>query len=137
MEKKKTIRDEYLTINETGFWAKWLSKLLFTLISVKVWGLVASTAVSTYLICKGLIGKEQWVTFNTTIWALIFGMKEIFRVMDRKDQNEEVIIHSENKTKEKIAELKASTAKIEAGLTDANIPSFNAEGKEVVGDEPC
>ncbi len=136
MEKKKTIRDEYLTINEHGFWAKWLSKLLFTLISVKVWGLVASTAVSTYLICKGLIDKEQWVTFNTTIWALIFGMKEIFRVMDRKDQNEEVIIEQENQTKEKIAQLKASTAKIEAGLPDVDIPAFTREGKEIVGDEP-
>jgi hypothetical protein len=134
MEKKNTIRDEYFTVTERGFWPKWLSKLLFTLISVKVWGLVACTWVSTYLICKGLIDKEQWVTFNTTIWALIFGMKEVFRVMDRKDQNEEKLINADNKTKENIARIKAEVVKTEAATPDC--PPQTADGKEIVGDDP-
>jgi len=31
------------------------------------------------------INGAQWVTFNTTIWALIFGMKEIFRISEQHD----------------------------------------------------
>lgn len=87
-------------LGETGFWPAWFSKLLFTLISVKVWGLAASLSVSTWLLLlnyrniplqvgelmveNGLNGA-QWVTFNTTIWALIFGMKEIFRIAEQRD----------------------------------------------------
>ena len=92
-----------ITINETGFCPRWLSKLLFTLISVKVWGLIAGTIVSTWLLMVHLnhepviiggklieygINGTQWVTFNTTIWALIFGMKEIFRISEQRDNTE-------------------------------------------------
>lgn len=134
MNKQKSTRDEYFTINEEGFWPKWFSKLLFTLISVKVWGLIGCTWISTYLICKGLIDKEQWVTFNTTIWALIFGMKEVFRVMDRKDQNEEKLIHADNQTRENIARIKAEVAQSEDSAS--NSPQQTPEGKEIVGDDP-
>jgi len=85
---------------DTGFWQAWLSKLLFTLISVKVWGLIAATSVSTWLLYLNIktepviagdtvishgINGAQWVTFNTTVWGIIFGMKEIFRIYELRD----------------------------------------------------
>ena len=87
-------------LGDTGFWPAWYAKILFTIISVKVWGLVASMAVSTWLllihqryepwriggsIIEHGINGAQWVTFNTTVWALIYGMKEIFRIAEHKD----------------------------------------------------
>ena len=39
-----------LKLGDTGFWPKWFAKLLFTLISVKVWGLITGTIVSTWLL---------------------------------------------------------------------------------------
>ncbi len=146
--KKSNINpDEYYTITQKEFWLKWVSKLLFTLISVKLWGLVACTWVSTYLLLYHklvVIGENsynigingaQWITFNTTIWGLIFGMKEIFRVMDKKDKNDEKIIKEDNKIKEQIARIEASTVD-QSGVSLGKKPSFTAEGKEIVGTEP-
>jgi len=94
------MRTKKHTLGESGFWAAWLSKLLFTLISVKVWGLIAATTLSTWLLFINLnneplvigdtilnhgINGAQWVTFNTTVWGIIFGMKEIFRIYELKD----------------------------------------------------
>ncbi|MHA7109227.1 hypothetical protein ACRTDU_03820 [Sunxiuqinia elliptica] len=144
MNKKSNInQEEFYTIIQKEFWLKWFSKLMFTLISVKLWGLIAGTWVSTYLlICHKMvevggqtyelgINGAQWVTFNTTIWGLIFGMKEIFRVMDQKDRNDEKIIKEDNKTREELAKITASTMQ-----TVSSQSSYTADGKEVVGDEP-
>ena len=146
--KKSNINpEEFYTISQKEFWLKWFSKLMFTLISVKLWGLVACTWVSTYLLlCHKMIvigehsynmgiNGAQWVTFNTTIWGLIFGMKEIFRVMDKKDKNDEKIIKEDNKAKEQIARIttSATSQSVDPGGTK---PSFTPEGKEIVGNEP-
>ena len=147
MNTKSNIdQHEFYSINQKEFWLKWFSKLMFTLISVKLWGLIACTWVSTYLlVCHEMIvvgdqsyemgiNGTQWVTFNTTIWGLIFGMKEIFRVMDKKDQNDQKIIEEDNKTKKEIAKITASTM---TGANDSATQStYTAEGKEVVGSEP-
>ena len=139
--------EEFYTISQKEFWLKWFSKLMFTLISVKLWGLIAGTWVSTYLLlCHKMIvlgentynlgiSGAQWVTFNTTIWGLIFGMKEIFRVMDRKDKNDEKIIKEDNKIKEQLAKIEASTVGAQSG-SPGQKPGFTADGKEVVGSEP-
>ena len=117
---------------------------MFTLISVKLWGLIACTWVSTYLLIHHKmisvgessytlgINGTQWVTFNTTIWGLIFGMKEIFRVMERKDKNDERIIKEDHKVREQIAKIEASAqpAVAEQGSV------FTPDGKEIVGSEP-
>jgi hypothetical protein len=109
-----------LTATESGFWPKWFGKLLFTFISVKVWGLIAGTAVSTWLLMVHLhhqpvivggsiieygINGAQWVTFNTTIWALIFGMKEIFRISEQRDYAEEAKLKDNLDHKLRIAEM--------------------------------
>lgn len=148
MNSKGTIdQEEFYTIIQKEFWLKWFSKLMFTLISVKLWGLIACTWVSTYLLLHhqmiqvgenayelGITGA-QWVTFNTTIWGLIFGMKEIFRVMDKKDRNDERIIKADNNTKEQIAKITASTLPT-ASAASGQQSTYTAEGKEVVGNEP-
>lgn len=147
MNTKSNInQDEFYTIIQKEFWLKWFSKLMFTLISVKLWGLIACTWVSTYLLlCHEMlpvgdqvyelgISGAQWVTFNTTIWGLIFGMKEIFRVMDNKDRSDAKIIKQDNETKEEIAKITASTM-TPAGAAGSK-SSYTADGKEVVADEP-
>ena len=77
-----------LKLGEKGFWTSWIAKLLFTLISVKFWGLLAGTWVSTHLVMRELITGAEWMTFNTTVWALIFGMKEVFRIAEGRDKTE-------------------------------------------------
>ena len=97
-------------IGEQNFWNKWFSKLLFTLISVKVWGLVAGTWVSTYLLLNtdgASITGGQWLTFNTTIWALIFGMKEIFRISEKRDLVEQEQLKDQIESKVKISAIKS------------------------------
>jgi hypothetical protein len=133
-----------LTAIDPGFWPKWFGKLLFTLISVKVWGLIAGTIVSTWLLMMHLnhrpviigdriieygINGAQWVTFNTTIWALIFGMKEIFRISEQSDYSEELIQRENLDHKLKIAGM------ISCGCaddeSDSSMPPY-----EVVGNDP-
>lgn len=137
-------KERKLKVGEKGFGATWFAKLFFTLISVKVWGLVAGTIVSTWLLMKHLqnppdvidgkmieygINGAQWVTFNTTVWALIFGMKGIFRISEQRDYAEQASIEEELQTKEKIANMLAKSE-----------PEKQAQyprGKyEVVGSEP-
>ena len=133
-----------LTAEEPGFWPKWFGKLFFTLISVKVWGLVAGTFVSTWLLMVHLhhqpvivgdsiieygINGAQWVTFNTTIWALIFGMKEIFRISEQHDYCEQVKLRENLDSKLKIAGILSCDAPdCETDLTNA--------GFEQVGNDP-
>ncbi|UCD37376.1 MAG: hypothetical protein JSW54_11165 [Fidelibacterota bacterium] len=132
-------RDEdKLKIGEPGFWASWFSKLLFTLISVKVWGLVAGTAVSTYLYLRGVViiddktiikgfSGAQWVTFNTTVWALIFGMKEVFRIAGGRDKAERQLAEQQAATEEKLTALK---------LQNSHMQLVTPEGHEIVAEEP-
>lgn len=133
-------KNEKLIIGDQGFWYTWLSKLLFTLISVKVWGLIAATAVSTWLLLNngseqfgediqfGITGG-QWMTFNTTIWALIFGMKEVFRISEKRDKTEKEVLDKQLVSKEKVAAL------IETPSNPATV-KVNADGTETVGSEP-
>ena len=91
LEKADLFSRKY-KLGEKDFWTSWFSKLLFTLISVKVWGLVAGTSVSTILLYKGMISGGDWITFNTTVWALIYGMKEVFRIAEGRDKAERMLM---------------------------------------------
>jgi len=142
----KQVEKEKYKLGEAGFWQTWLSKLLFTLISVKLWGLVAATWVSTYLlmmhdktavvennvkeILETGINGAQWVTFNTTVWALIFGMKEIFRITEKKEKEGKAILEQQNKAKQVLASIAAKSNGNKTAST------FTAEGVEIVGAEP-
>lgn len=136
--------DRKLKLNEKGFWPKWFGKFFFTLISVKVWGLVAGTAISTWLLLIHLrnepviIGEKvieygingaQWVTFNTTIWALIFGMKEIFRISEQRDFTEKLCLNEEMENKITLAGIMTKKA------SGKQVMSVST-GFEIVGHEP-
>lgn len=122
-------KTEY-TMGENGFWAKWASKLFFTLISVKVWGLIGATWVSTILLLSQKIDGSQWMTFNTTIWALIFGMKEVFRISQKRDETEKSNLSQQLESKVKLASVMV------AHKTDSTTSRINADGTETVGAEP-
>jgi len=136
--------DRKLKVGDTGYWPTWFAKLLFTLISVKVWGLIAGTAISTWLLmihCNHapvVVGDQvieygingtQWVTFNTTIWALIFGMKEIFRISEQREYSERAGLIENLDTQIRIAKIKKGSPK-NAG---ENMTSVEFE---TVGNEP-
>lgn len=132
---------EKFQIGEEGFWPAWISKLLFTLISVKVWGLISSIAISTYLLLNQEIVKvgdntfhlgingAQWVTFNTTVWALIFGMKEVFRISEKRDKTEKEVLTQQLESKERVAAM----IELPSGPSTVMI---NPDGTETVGSEP-
>ncbi len=124
-----TQKNEKLRLGESGFWPSWISKFLFTLISVKVWGLVACTWISTWLLLNSFLEKGQWLTFNTTIWALIFGMKEIFRIAEKRDSTEQENLKEYFDSKLKISSMMSNAP-------DASKTTFTKEGFEIVGDEP-
>ena len=135
-----------LKTDEPGFWPTWAAKLMFTLISVKIWGLVAGTAISTWLLMINLhnqpvvtggkvyefgINGAQWLTFNTTIWALIFGMKEIFRISESRDEADKSTLKTQ-------VESKIAMERIRKSAND-NSPEYGSttDGKyEIMSDEP-
>ncbi|MEO1253287.1 MAG: hypothetical protein AAFY41_00190 [Bacteroidota bacterium] len=133
-------KPEKVILGEQQFWSTWLSKLLFTLISVKVWGLVGATTISTILLLNpesiqigentyfGITGG-QWMTFNTTIWALIFGMKEVFKISEKRDKTEKEVLDKQLESRVKVASL------IEAPSSPSSI-KINHDGTETVGSEP-
>jgi hypothetical protein len=116
-----------LKIGDPGFCRAWGAKLLFTLISVKVWGLLAGTWVSTYLVVASKITDVHWVTFNTTVWGLIFGMKEVFKIAEGRDKTEKRLAEQQSEADERITALK---------LNHVQIPRLTPDGLEIVGNEP-
>ncbi|MEQ8552197.1 MAG: hypothetical protein RIC06_01905 [Cyclobacteriaceae bacterium] len=113
-----------------SFFERWFSKFLFTLISVKVWGLVAATVVSTYLLIHCKIDRGDWLTFNTTIWALIFGMKEVFKISENKDIAEQQKLQKQIDSNIEIATIRAKSD------DDPTKTSRNHDGTIIVGSEP-
>jgi len=120
---------EKFILGDEGFWGTWFSKLLFTIISVKVWGLFACTIVSTYLLTQNLLKGTEWLTFNTTIWALIFGMKEVFRISEGKDKREAALNQQKNDASQ---QLLVTSQQIQSGT----MPQKDADGMEIVGEDP-
>lgn len=113
-----------------GFFERWFSKFLFTIISVKVWGLVAATVVSTYLLIHCKIDRGDWLTFNTTIWALIFGMKEVFKISENKDKVEKQKLQTQIDSKIEIASILSKKD------DDPTRTTRNQDGTIIVGSEP-
>ena len=148
------MKTKKLNATEPGFWPAWLAKLMFTLISVKVWGLVAGTALSTWLLMVNLhhapslvdgkafeygINGQQWITFNTTIWALIFGMKEIFRISENRDHAEHRSFKKQANTKLAMAMMNAAGEKGDRQDGSRPVPSATPAtyGEfEIMPDEP-
>ncbi len=123
------LQNKKVSIIKEGFWGNWISKLLFTLISVKVWGLTVSIIVSTALLSGKYINGAQWLTFNTTIWALIFGMKEVFRIAEGRDKADSSLLSQK-------AEQDVNLIKMTQQQVLGNAPKINPDGTVVVGEEP-
>jgi len=148
-------------VSSRYFASAFFAKLLYQLISVKVWGIVAGTAISTVLALKNfprtiisdtgtlmnvnmpLLSGAQWTTFNTTIWALIFGMKEVFKVAERRSKQEARAAKElqEAQAQQELALEEAKTQKERIVLSqlqthDTERPTADSEGHELVGDEP-
>ena len=125
-------KDDFYTkpkVYEKEFWGTWGAKLMTTLISVKVWGLIAGTTVSTALVIDGRISNVHWVTFNTTIWGLIFGMKEVFKISESREKTDNRMAEQQLQAEEKRIVL-AQKSK------DASATYYTPEGLEIVGAEP-
>ena len=151
------------------FASAFFAKFLYQMISVKVWGLIAGTIVSTWLATKNfprtimiegviqnvndpIISGVQWTTFNTTIWALIFGMKEVFKVAEQhsKRENKTVKELQTEKTQTElemtkikanqeleIEKTKAEAERILLGQIKTQTRStMDSEGHEIVNDDP-
>lgn len=108
---------------------KWLANFIDIITSVKVWGLVGGTWVSTYLAINDIIKGGAWVTFNTTIWALIFGMKEVFKIAKERDRTELSMAETQAEI-EKDRELRNNP------LVQSQAANFMQFGKEIVGHNP-
>lgn len=125
-----------LSMADSGFWSSWAAKVAFTLISVKAWGLLVSISVSTALLLHGFIDGPGWVTYNTTIWALIFGIRGIFAVQEQRED-----AARKNRGKEIEAQLQTLSIKYAAlskatSVASTRQPVARSDGKLVVGDEP-
>jgi hypothetical protein len=110
--KTKTVKTsvEMISVPQKSTRTIWINKLLFTLISLKFWGLIASMAVTTHLLIhryqgiaalveKGIdpqmlenisigITGAQWITFNVTIWTMLYGIKEVRKVANQTKKSE-------------------------------------------------
>ncbi len=113
-----------------SFFERWFSKFLFTIISVKVWGLAVAIVISTMLLNSGKIDNSDWLTFNTTIWALIFGMKEVFKISENKDMAEKEKLQTQIDSKIEIASILAKKD------DDPTRTTRNQDGTIIVGSEP-
>ena len=113
-----------------GFFERWFSKFLFTIISVKVWGLAVAIIISTWLLNTEKIDNSDWLTFNTTIWALIFGMKEVFKISENKDIAEKEKLQTQIDSKIEIASILAKKD------DDPTRTTRNQDGTIIVGSEP-
>jgi len=128
MEENNQEQNDELFVGDKGFWGCWGAKLLFTLISVKFWGLAASIWISTSLLRDDHITNEQWMVFNTTLWGLIFGMKEVFRISQGKDKRERQLVKQIAKDEERLKKIEM--------YAQGEKTAFTKEGFEIVGAEP-
>lgn len=171
---EKYNEDEEIPFGVSGryFASAFFAKFLYQMISVKVWGLIAGTIISTWLATKNfprniitdagvlnnvempIISGAQWTTFNTTIWALIFGMKEIFKVAEKQSRRDTKAVKDlqtaraehEIKLEEakaaqqlEIEKTKAETERIVLGQLQTQTigrPTLDSDGHELVGDDP-
>ncbi len=76
------------------FWNRVGVKLIENLLSVKVWVLVAFLVVSTKLLMMGLLTGDIWATANGATIAVVFALRESFKVAKVKsdDDTEDMMV---------------------------------------------
>lgn len=60
-----------------------LEKLLYQLISVKVWFLIAILIISTLMCTQLFITGSEWVSLNTVIVTAVLGSREAVKIAER------------------------------------------------------
>lgn len=81
------------------FWIDVFVKIIRTLISVKVWGLIGVPAFSTVLLIKGYLDSADWTTVNTTTISVIYGMREFFKISNL-ESTEKVVNYERSRDEE-------------------------------------
>lgn len=76
----QTVRKWSSTLFSRQFWDSVGVKIVESLISVKVWGLIAITTISSIFLYHDYIGGGDWVTVNGTVYGVIYGMREVFKI---------------------------------------------------------
>ena len=78
------------------FWDSVFVKISTTLTSVKVWGLIAVTWISTWLLLHGYLDGGNWTTTITAVYATIYGMREIFKISKLNTEFSDVMVDGED-----------------------------------------
>ena len=52
-----------------------------------------------------MISGGDWITFNTTVWALIYGIKEVFRIAEGRDKSERMLMAQKVITRDKLSTM--------------------------------
>lgn len=76
-----TLEQKYKTvIFSLAFWDRIFVKIVETLVSVKVWGLIGTMLASSYMLANGHITGDNWTTINSTVFGIIYAMREQFKI---------------------------------------------------------
>ncbi len=67
-----------------------------------------------------MISGGDWITFNTTVWALIYGMKEVFRIAEGRDKAERMLIAQKVITRDKLSAMLQIEKSESENSTDAS-----------------
>jgi len=79
-----------LSPEESKRWRQlWWRKLFENLVSVKVWTIFLLLFISSVLCWKGKISSGDFVTANTTVISIVFGLREGFKVAKVKSNPDE------------------------------------------------
>ena len=93
------VKNFYSRFFSKEFWDDVFTKLVATMISVKVWGLITVTIISTWLLINGYIDGGNWTTVMTGVFGIIYGMREIFKISKIKELIDEDKIENVKKIK--------------------------------------
>ncbi len=64
-----------------------------------------------------MISGGDWITFNTTVWALIYGMKEVFRIAEGRDKAERMLIAQKVITRDKLSAMLQTEESVSENIT--------------------
>lgn len=87
-----------------------LIKIVASLLSVKVWGLVAITTLASLFLVNGYISGSDWVTVISAVYGVIYAVREVFKTDNIS--NLYYRIRNSKKEKESDSETDEETEKI-------------------------
>ena len=80
-KKNETILFENTLLNSfCTFWLYIIKKIIFLLVSVKVWALIGITWISTYLVIGGYINGSNFAAIICTLVTTILAAREVAKI---------------------------------------------------------